>query len=266
MTAADLELVSFRAPPVEEVALAAQFADPVLSFEQLAQLDERLRSDFSIKQLHPELPRMTLQDVGLQFHLDPPASMPRIWWLASDGHYLVQAQGDRVALNWRRLGKPTTYPRYPSLRQQFENILSFVTDIVKADAQVDVCEVTYVNELSREDLEDAPALASFLTTVGRPQAAGFLPQAQEERWEARWNVPRTQDGFLGRLDVKAEPALNPRTERQVYLLTMTCRIGGPSQLPASSVVTPLDIAHEWIVRGFADLTTSEMHERWGRTR
>ena len=29
-------------------------------------------------------------------------------------------------------------------------------------------------------------------------------------------------------------------------------------------MTMMDQAHEWIVRGFAAITSAEMHQRWGR--
>lgn len=50
-------------------------------------------------------------------------SIPRLWFLSSDGKTIVQMQQDRIAFNWRRLSSPSQeadYPGYEDLKGSFE--------------------------------------------------------------------------------------------------------------------------------------------------
>lgn len=47
----------------------------------------------------------------------------------------------------------------------------------------------------------------------------------------------------------------------MYVLTLTAR-GKANE--GCDLMEFVDMAHEWIVRGFADVTTKDMQKEWGR--
>jgi hypothetical protein len=63
-----------------------------------------------------------------------------------------------------------------------------------------------------------------------------------------------------RLYVTADPARRPDGQ-QVMFLTLTVR-GAPSDEGVDEALVFLDRAHDHLVRSFAELTPTTMHERW----
>jgi hypothetical protein len=68
---------------------------------------------------------------------------------------------------------------------------------------------------------------------------------------------------VGRLHSVTTPRYRVDTMEPVYVLEMVAR-GQPLGPGLDGAVALLDLGHEYIVRGFADLTTRRMHEVWGR--
>ncbi|HUE08033.1 MAG TPA: hypothetical protein VMP41_11445, partial [Acidimicrobiales bacterium] len=60
-----------------------------------------------------------------------------------------------------------------------------------------------------------------------------------------------------------QPAFQREDNQPVIALTLLAR-GAPRTTDATGVVEFLRLGHEWIVRGFADLTTAAMHDEWER--
>jgi uncharacterized protein (TIGR04255 family) len=263
----ELELVSFDRPPVEEIAFAVQLAEPQLSLEDMVDVGRLLSSRFPVRQLQAPLPRMT-ESMAPLFTIGVP--LPRFWFVSSDGLRVVQVQEDRVAFNWRRLGTDAAYPRYAALRAEFKATLELMAPAVPGLAgghlRADFCELTYVNELETPgaDASILP-LESVLSVVRSVREFAFLPPPDHEQWMGSWTIADPTGAQTGRLTAGAQPALRQRDQRPIYLLTMTGALAGEVS-GVEAAFDRLDVAHEWIVRGFADLTTKEMHDHWGRTR
>ena len=119
------ELVSFDHPPVQEIAFSVQLVEP-LSLEAMVDIGRALSASFPVWQMQPPLPRMVPSVIGQPFSLIASVGvpLPRFWFVSEDGLRLVQVQEDRVAFNWRRLGRDVPYPRYGTLRSEFERILA----------------------------------------------------------------------------------------------------------------------------------------------
>ena len=47
----------------------------------------------------------------------------------------------------------------------------------------------------------------------------------------------------------------------IYLVNLTARVM-PRRSTVDGAMKALDVGHEWVVMGFKDLTTSEMHKHW----
>ena len=67
----------------------------------------------------------------------------------------------------------------------------------------------------------------------------------------------------GRLYVAFIPVIRARDGKEVLQMTLTAR-GAPKSSSDEDVFGWLDLGRKWIVRGFADFTTAEMHNIWGK--
>jgi uncharacterized protein (TIGR04255 family) len=266
---------------VGEVALTVQFASDAVDLDVLASFASAVRAKLPIRQQQPTAPPMR-EDFGVaqpqmpfQISFEPPTALPRTWFISEDGEDLVQLQADRLSVNWRRTTESSRYPRYANLRkrlrQHLDTLRQCLDEAGRAMPPVNVVEVTYVNPIEVPATPRGgghPQLAKVLNRV-RPRPRGaFLPHAEDAQFQARWRIPGSEIGAAdrpaGRLYVAAQPGLNPATAAPIYMLTVTGRVlpqEGDEDAPEAW--TALDVSHTWVVLGFKDVTTKEMHNLWG---
>lgn len=270
------DLVSFANPPVAEVALSAQFAADTVDLEALGLFAHRVRPDLPVRQQQPVVARMveTFDTLPLpaeiEIRFDSPMTLPRTWFLSEDGVQLVQLQHDRLTLNWRELDQTVEYPRYEELRERFAALLATLDDCVReagGTAAIDLCEVTYVNPVEHPGDESGhPDLSKLVNRLrARPRGA-FLPDAEDTQLHARWRIPAEEIGITGRptgrLYLAALPGLKPPKNTPIYMINLTGRVI-PSSDDSAGALEALDVAHRWVVLGFTDVTTPQMHRLWG---
>ncbi len=191
------------------------------------------------------------------------AFTPRCWFLDQTKNNLVQLQRDKLFKNWRKLAGNEPYPRYSKLIQEFsgewETFLAFLREHDIAQPKPNQCELTYVNHLIPDD-QKGLGDPSTQFTFFRPQpSASFLPPAEVFTWSARFQLP---DG-RGRLHVQANPAFRARDMKLVLLLNLTAR-GAPAGHSTEQFRGWFDLAHEWIVRAFEQITDPSLHKLWGK--
>jgi hypothetical protein len=87
----------------------------------------------------------------------------------------------------------------------------------------------------------------------------FLPASEGLAFKA--NFPM-QDR-TGRLRVALNRAVRAIDGAEVLVFTLTAR-GKPQSSATEDILAWCDQGREWIVRGFADLTTERMHGLWRR--
>jgi uncharacterized protein (TIGR04255 family) len=276
------DLVSFGHPPVAEVALAVQFAPETIDIEAFGRFARGVRDDLPTRQRQSVAPPMEERfdrvpaTPSIQIRLEAPTELPRTWFLSEDGVQLVQLQHDRLTLNWRETNEDVDYPRYGALRERFEELLKLLTDALDEIGQshaINICEVTYVNPIEvprTEKLEDGrspmhPDLAKIINRVRTRPRDAFLPEAEDAQLQARWRIPSAEVGGdhapAGRLYLSAVPGLKPKGNVPIYLVNLTARLltlHGDNK----SAMEALDVAHKWVVLGFKDLTTPQMHRHW----
>jgi uncharacterized protein (TIGR04255 family) len=266
----DLNLVDFAKPPVQEVVFTVQFVDPVITFDILTQIRARIRDDYPQHQSLPMRGRLEERfDESLRMRFEIPwgAERPLHWFTSDDGQLLLQVQEDRLAFNWRRQGGDGTYPRYSQLRATFADHLSALISDLKAaglNPAVDICELGYINELETPLRGEPPRaeLRDALVPAKSAPSGDFLGPSDDLQWAARWLIPLDARP-VGRLYADAQAAQRATDGKPVHVLTMTARLAQTANtLP--EVFALFDLGHEWIVKGFADLTTKEMHETWER--
>lgn len=264
-------IVDFGRPPVVEVALGVQFTHPVVTLDVLSALVVRWREEYPLHELQESLDRVIetfdrpMSGPALQLRLG--TSFPRTWLMSTNRSRLIQLQNDRVIVNWRRVEANDEYPRYATLRPWLMSVLDDVLAVAaergRPLAIVDAVEVTYVNELALPDeanLGSHPPLERMVVPV-RAVDGDFLPAPEDTGFAARFRID--EDGVpVGRLVVRTDIGFRNRDGAPIYLMNLTANVVRPPHNDAVEVSAALDLARRWVVKGFLDLTTREMHEQW----
>jgi uncharacterized protein (TIGR04255 family) len=266
----------FAKPPVTEVVLSVQF-EPIqkLTGPQIGLVWTRFRSQFPRVEEHPPIARAFEvfgkpgpQQVNVQFELTDSLPMLRSWFLNDRGDQLIQVQQDRFIHNWRKVGDEDEYPRYKRLIASFTEELvefgAFLKDEGIGDLALNQCEVTYVNHIIAGEGWEAPGeLNKVLTVWSGTYSDEFLSEPEDVRLAIRYTIPSPDDSPLGRLHISAAPAFRMSDKKGVLVLTLTARCR-PLENGLEGVKKSLDLAHNWMVRGFASITTRNMHQIWER--
>lgn len=262
MTAEDLP--AFERPPVQEVALAVHFVPLAgLRSQHYGDLARVWRDEYPQVEDQPALlerPSFQQPDPppGIQFvNVDP---LPRCWFISKADDLLIQVQRDRLVHNWRQ--RELHYPHYekllPKFTQAWTSFSAFVDDEGLGKVRPTEVEVSYFNAVKPP--EDSVVLAEVL----QPLTGGFndstLPPPTSGTLTLEFPMLRDRDP-IGRLEVRAVPAEGP--SGRVVLLNLTAR-GRPLSDGLEGITEFMNLGHELIVRGFASMTTSRMHQEWGR--
>lgn len=272
------DLPDFAKPPVAEVVLSLQFrAVSGLTTAHVGLLWQRYRHRLPLIEEHPPLTpaiesfgRPSPPRVEVAFEDKPPA--PRVWFVNEAKTELVQVQQDRLAHNWRKVGDGDTYPRYERIRKQFRKVVSdfaeFLHDEGLGELAVNQCEVTYVNHIERAGgraggWEHHGEIEKLLMSWRPLPATAFLPTPEDAELQWRYRIP-VADRPAGRLYVTAQPRWRTADGSPVWVMTLMAR-GAPIETGIDGAFEFFDLGREWVVRGFADLTTDFMQRCWERT-
>lgn len=123
------------------------------------------------------------------------------------------------------------------------------------------CEVTYINhiKLSADDLVTGP-LGHVVRDVS-PRSGEFLPAPEAAGYRAQYIITIEGNVPAGRLHLSIDPARAIASDEAIVLINLTAR-GRPFGEGIEGVLAFSDLGRNWVVRGFKDLTSPEMHQRW----
>ncbi len=189
----------------------------------------------------------------------------RCWFASHDKHSLVQLQNDRFVFNWRKLDSELEYPRYedfvrPNFKKYWQSFLHFLTKEGLRTPSVNQCEITYVNHIKRnEGWVSVDEWEDVFNVVRKNQPADFLPEPEV----AHFSFSYLMRDKSGRLRVEANPVIRKSDGTQAIAFTLVAR-GKPRSTETSDILDWFDLGRQWIVRGFTDLTTTQMHKLWRR--
>ncbi|HVT12811.1 MAG TPA: TIGR04255 family protein [Fimbriimonadaceae bacterium] len=253
-----------------EVALSIQFS-PIQGFH-LAYVGEFRQSflpDLSETSDQPPLEHIVEPMPGsFSFHFMGQAMFPRVWFHDPANTKLVQIQQDRLIWNWRKGNPEDQYPRFEpifgSLSGAFDQFERFLMAKGLEAPQIDQCELTYVNVISSAahyaGVQDTPRLFSFVSSTDR---GDFLPVAENVTFQLRYVITGEDNVPRGRLYIEGSPIIEVGTGRPAFMLKLVAR-GAPIGDGFSGASDFLHLGREWIVRGFTDITSKEMHDYWER--
>ena len=264
----------FADPPVIEVALSVGF-NPLAGYTNAhaGLFWQRFKGTFATAEEHPPfgIPPVVESTEPAPQGLEILGGAPpiRTWLIASDRGELLQLQRDIIAHNWRKTGPTQPYPRYEAVRDRFQEHFRAFSDFAQEEnlgtVEPTSCDITYVNHIPvGEHMPTAGDLQELVLSWSSPNTA-FLPKPDRALLSLRFVIRDENDRFAGQLTVDAKPAYRRSDRTGIVVLSMTAR-GKPIGTGIDGALTFFDLGREWIVRGFADLTTSKMHALWGRNR
>ncbi len=261
----------FERPPLEEMGMGVQF-EPLPNFHAVhfGLFWPRVKAEYP--QTEEQAPVPATRE-SPEFKLSPAATssiitysvppLPRCWFLTDDKSELIQVQHDRFVRNWRRVEGGEEYPHFDQLYQDFkrdwEKFLAFANDQNLGPVRVNQCELVYVNNIERGDAwTELGELNGVFPVVCAQAPKAFLPPAEVLSWQARYKLPDER----GRLYVEMSPGLRGRDMKIILSFNLTAR-GAPIDGSIEQITDWFDLAHEWVVRAFAELTGPRVHELWG---
>jgi uncharacterized protein (TIGR04255 family) len=254
-------LPSYGQLPVDEVVCGFTF-EPLRQFKipHIGLLWQRFRQDYPTVQHAVPI----ASDSSLLVDEATRIPLPRVWFISNGDNELIQLQLDRFYYNWRRRGDE--YPRYPSIIEKFErgksDLEAFTSELALGTIKPLECELTYINHIPRgqgwENTDDLAKL--FRDFTWQKKKHQFLPNPGTIAWQVRFELPEGK----GWLNVKLNQATRKADGVPSYILELTAK-GLGEEKSAKAIHSWFDMAHEWIVRGFTDLTETAVQESiWKR--
>ena len=267
------DLPDFGKPPLAEVVLSLQFESlPGLTTAHVGLLWGRYRDRLAQIEERPPLPPASESfdppsppRVEVAFEDKPPA--PRVWFVNEEKTELLQVQQDRFIHNWRKVGQGDAYPRYERIRDRFREEVSAFEKFLKeerlGELAVNQCEVTYVNHIERAgEWEHHGEIEKLLKNWAPLPTAAFLPVPEDAALRWRYRITSV-NGPVGRLHVGVQPSWSVADGRPVWVMNLMAR-GIPIGAGIEGAFKFFNLGREWVVRGFADLTSDSMQRRWER--
>lgn len=264
-------LPRFRKPPVSEVAVGVQFP-AVLNPVHLWLYHERVKAHFPKLQVQAPIapsfetfgavPVMTF---GIHVQTGPQL---RLWFLSEDESSLIQLQSDRLLFNWRAGLKSNPYPHfeavYSEFTRAFEQLEALAAEQHIRAIDVNQCEVHYVNPLPIENTATPlSAPEKVFRFVGNSLGSEWKEPLEDLAFTLRYRLKDQSGQAFGRLTVAVSSSgLVPNVAPGLQL-ELTAR-GAPRGSGREGVVAFHDQGHQAIVRCFAAITTTEMHNLWER--
>jgi uncharacterized protein (TIGR04255 family) len=254
-------LPSYKQPPVDEVVCGFTF-EPLcdLKIPHIGLLWQKLRNEYPKVQHAAPIAR----DSSLLVDDATKLPLPRIWFISKSDNELIQFQLDRFYYNWRHRGD--NYPRYQAIVQKFQkattDLEAFATESMVASIKPLECELTYINHIPKgrgwENIEDLTKL--FRDLKWEKQKHQFLPAPRHVAWQVRFEFPEGK----GWLNVKLNQGTRKADGVPIFILELSAKGLGEEKSP-KAMRAWFDMAHEWIVRGFTDLTATTAQEAiWNR--
>ncbi|MDA8016592.1 MAG: TIGR04255 family protein [Thermoanaerobaculia bacterium] len=268
-------LPDFERPPLVEVAVGFQFDPLPLNSLHLGDIwGCAFRERFPVLQpkpaLQPSFERFGVAPGQPQLRLLVNEQVPmRAWLLSETEDQLLQLQRDRFHFNWKRTDSGGAYPRFEWVVERFlehlETLRSHLERNEVALTPINQCEVVYVNHIHpAEGVWDTFSQAGNAVPFAEVPNLQWLRDPENVEARARFVMTDGNGVPIGRLHAELEPLHVIGTQSPLLGLKMIAR-GTPVESTPESAQEFFELAREWIVRGFVDLTSPEMHRVWGRT-
>jgi uncharacterized protein (TIGR04255 family) len=267
--------VEFERPPVVEVVCGVQFiTERPLRVVDVGEFHRQVVDQFPEIEEAPVLGiAMEPEDLfGEARLMIEPVSLPplrRTWMIDSTGHQLLQLQQDWFLFNWKRVSDDQEYPRYSKISAWFEQhwnrFTAFVADRDRGAIVIRQFELSYFNHIGPDNgLAITGHGGVLIDHTIQKHDHRFLPEPRSYAWRSVYELPDR----AGRLSLRAQRGRRRTDNVEIMQLELTAR-GFPHGADPSDVRSEqrrawFDQAHHWIIFGFKDATSEELHKKaWG---
>lgn len=266
----------FKRPPVTEVSIGAVFG-PVQGFSQahVALVWDKIRENYPVAEDQPPLPleqeppAAGRPQLNLSLMALPP--LRRTLFNHKDSDRLIQIQQDGLILNWRKGQQP--YPRYGSLRNEFESIWKKFVQVVSSVNLVR--PVFHQVQVSYSNVFELPHSNTFGIFV--PNDVVQMPSKEYDyalksvREQSSWQSEvqfgdsiRTQGILTCLLMRGGVTGLEGSDENRVFFRQTFQSFKKTEELDA--FLSACDDGHDLIVENFSHLLSSELRRQFGGNR
>lgn len=248
---------SYKKPPVNEVVCGIRYQTPEkIRIPHIGILWSKLQKEYPIIQhaspiLSGGLP---LEDISTGLPL------PRVWFVNEQDDQLIQFQFDRFYYNWRR--RKNIYPRYPNVIKNFQMTFEIIKAFFKENnlgpfLPVEL-ELTYINHIPKGEgwnsFEDMQNL--FVDFKWTPRNDRFLPNPIKTMWVSVFQLPNEK----GTMTVNIKEATRISDKIPVIVFELIAKRQCETTIEQDEIQAWYDLAHEWIVKGFTDLTIPKVQK------
>lgn len=260
----------FKNPPVIEVYCGILYK-PIekLLAPHLGLLWDKFKKEYpKCQEVPPLMP--VLESKGKnkkpEFNISELPPLPRVWFLQSSGNSIIQIQRELFIYNWRKILEKNEYPRYKIVFSKFLKHLgtfkSFLNEMSLEEIIPQQYEMTYVNYIpqgkgwnSKNEIGKIFPDFNWQSSKNR-----FLPPPEGFLWQTHFNLPENS----GSLRIKIQKVQHRQTATPTVRFELMAR-GISKDTSFEGMKVWFDMAHEWIVCGFCDLTDSKTQRNiWGR--
>ena len=265
-------LPDFDNPPVIETVLGVQFT-PLVGFKtpHYGLYWHKIKQEYNHAEAYPPIPSIVeefgrgavtrIPQFSLEFVTDPDA---RCWFIDESKNNLIQVQRDSFVHNWRKVKGYDLYPHYetirPKFRAQWLRFCEFLKEEGLAIPEVNQCEVTYVNHIDLiNDVDGSTDFPKIISPWSGDNSGEFLPKPEKVLLNTSYLIKEMK----GRLHISLQPVIRNENPTEVLQVNVSAR-GRPASSTVDDILEWLDLGREWVVRGFTDFTTPEMHALWRR--
>jgi uncharacterized protein (TIGR04255 family) len=180
---------------------------------------------------------------------------------------MIQIQNGRFHYNWRKTDQSKPYPRYETVRREFDAAFAAFTGFLASHQLGKVrptqWEVTYVNLIEQGPLWSAAASWPQLLPglLGTPGPA--TDDTRLESFDGTWHFELASE--RGRLHVSLRHTKRSTDPNDPELIRLELTARGPvGATGAPDLDAGLNLGHEAIVKKFAAVTSPAAHKYWGR--
>lgn len=259
-------LPDFEKPPLDEVVLGVQFGTlPGYTSVFAHEVWQLFQPRYPAVSEHPLL-SPSFESFGggnpqpsVQFQMGPAPIGSRQWFSTKEGNDLIQFQADRFIANWRKQPRPQEYPRFEGISEAFEanlgSLNGYAIDRFNTPLAVNQCEVAYINIIPVDQFSDANR--RFKLWENGEIAIENLNINFDE-------VVKGEDGRpYARLKHHIQSVFAADGSHRAFRLSLTFA-GKPTGSGIESAMDLIREGRERIVARFAQVTTKEAQELWGR--